>query len=212
MIRRREFWLALGIFLQLATEVVAEEKGAPEGVARWAGFIAEASQRFGISEAWIRAVMLAESAGRTHLNGQLIRSKAGAMGLMQLMPGTWSEMRQLHHLGPDPDDPRDNILAGTAYLRAMFDRFGYPGLFAAYNAGPARYEASLSGQRLPAETRVYLAKLTRSGDFPVNGKTIFASPGPVDRSPNATIDRGLFAIKRDVKPAETPSQEGVSRP
>ena len=58
------------------------------------------------------------------------------MGLMQLMPATWAAMRAEHGLGHDPHDPRDNILAGTAYLRAMYDRFGYPGLFAAYNAGP----------------------------------------------------------------------------
>src|SRR3546814_4666575 len=86
--------------------------------------------------------MQAESAGLTHLHGRPITSRAGAMGLMQLMPGTWAAMRQQHGLGGDPYDPRDNILAGAAYLRAMYDRFGYPGLFAAYNAGPARYERS----------------------------------------------------------------------
>lgn len=83
------------------------------------------------------------------------------MGLMQLMPGTWQEMRSAYGLGPDPHDPRDNILAGTAYLRAMYDRFGYPGLFAAYNAGPTRYIAHLrTGRRLPAETLAYTAAVT----------------------------------------------------
>jgi hypothetical protein len=82
------------------------------------------------------------------------------MGLMQLMPGTWQAMRSAHGLGSDPDDPRDNILAGTAYLRAMYDRFGYPGLFAAYNAGPARYADHLArGRRLPSETVAYVAKV-----------------------------------------------------
>jgi hypothetical protein len=74
------------------------------------------------------------------------------------MPGTWRELRAALGLGSDPHDPRDNILAGTAYLRAMHDRFGYPGLFAAYNAGPGRYAQHLTrGRRLPAETIAYVA-------------------------------------------------------
>ncbi|MCC5967787.1 MAG: transglycosylase SLT domain-containing protein, partial [Natronohydrobacter sp.] len=63
-------------------------------------------------------------------------SHAGAMGLMQVMPGTWAELRAAHQLVDDPFDPRDNILAGAAYLRQMYDRFGSPGFLAAYNAGP----------------------------------------------------------------------------
>ena len=93
-------------------------------VDRWAAYISEASGRFGVPEAWIRRVMGAESGGRTLLNGRPIVSRAGAMGLMQLMPGTWQQMRALLGLGADPYDPRDNILAGAAYLRAMYDRFG----------------------------------------------------------------------------------------
>jgi soluble lytic murein transglycosylase-like protein len=135
---------------------------APE-VERWRPIIAEASQRFAVPQAWIAAVMQAESAGLTHWNGRPITSHAGAMGLMQLMPGTWDAMRRRHGLGPDPHDPRDNIMAGTAYLRAMYDRFGYPGLFAAYNAGPGRYAEHLRGQRpLPGETRAYIAQLART--------------------------------------------------
>lgn len=57
------------------------------------------------------------------------------MGLMQLMPATWRDTRELLGLGADPHNAHDNILAGTFYLRPMYDRFGYPGLFAAYNAG-----------------------------------------------------------------------------
>jgi soluble lytic murein transglycosylase-like protein len=102
--------------------------------------------------------MRAESGGQTMLHGRPIISRAGAMGLMQIMPGTWREIRAQLGLGFDPHDPRDNILAGTAYLRAMYDRFGYPGLFGAYNAGPARYAENLAaGRPLPGETRAYLA-------------------------------------------------------
>ena len=85
------------------------------------------------------------------------------MGLMQVMPGTYEEMRRRHGLGHDPHDPRDNILAGTAYLRALYERFSFPGLFAAYNAGPGRYKAYLTdGRPLPRETRAYLARLDPS--------------------------------------------------
>ena len=144
--------LALLVAVSLASPVAATP------VDRWRVHIAEASARFGVSQEWIRRVIQAESGGRTMLAGRPITSRAGAMGLMQLMPGTWAEMRAAHRLGADPHDPRDNILAGTAYLRAMYDRFGYPGLFAAYNAGPERYAGHLAtGRRLPAKTLAYVA-------------------------------------------------------
>ena len=118
-------------------------------------FITEAAARFAIPERWIRAVMQAESAGDPRAV-----SRAGAMGLMQIMPATWAELRARHRLGADVFDPRDNILAGAAYLREMYDRFGSPGFLAAYNAGPARYAEHLStGRPLPRETRAYMATL-----------------------------------------------------
>lgn len=122
----------------------------------YAASIAEASVRFAIPEHWIRAVMQAESAGDPRAV-----SHAGAMGLMQVMPGTWTVLREDHSLGADPFDPRDNIIAGTAYLRAMLDRYRtVGGMLAAYNAGPGRYDAYLSEARpLPAETRAYVAML-----------------------------------------------------
>lgn len=129
---------------------------------RWQDFIAEASRRFGVPEVWIRAVMQAESGGRTMLDGRPITSRAGAIGLMQVMPDTYEEMRRALGLGTNPYDPRDSILAGTAYLRAMYDRYGYPGLLAAYNAGPERYDEYLhDGRPLPAETRAYLAAIAQ---------------------------------------------------
>ncbi len=160
---------------------------------RWRDSIAEASRRFGVPEAWIRAVMQAESGGRTTLDGRPITSRAGAMGLMQMMPGTYEDMRRAHGLGSDPNDPRDNILAGTAYLRAMYDRYGYPGLFAAYNAGPDRYDEHLHDSRpLPAETRAYLAAIAQidPGSLPslsvASGTRLFFTlRTAVDRSSNA---------------------------
>ena len=82
------------------------------------------------------------------------------MGLMQLMPGTWARQRARFSLGQDPFDPRDNVLAGTSYLREMYDRYGAQGFLAAYNAGPGRYEDWLAGRRsLPLETRRYVARI-----------------------------------------------------
>jgi soluble lytic murein transglycosylase-like protein len=146
--------------LAAAALLAAASPSAAQGVRAWNAPIAEASARFGVPVTWIRRVMQVESAGQTLRGGRPIRSRVGAMGLMQLMPGTWQAMRRAHGLGADPDDPRDNILAGAAYLRAMYDRFGYPGLFTAYNAGPARYEEYLAGGRtLPAETVEYLGRV-----------------------------------------------------
>lgn len=143
-----------------AIALIASSPAHADPLARWQTYIAEASARFGVPVAWIERVMRAESAGQTQFQGRPITSRAGAMGLMQLMPGTWAQMRAALRLGRDPHDPRDNILAGTAYLRLMYDRFGYPGLFAAYNAGPMRYAASVAtGRKLPGETRAYLASV-----------------------------------------------------
>ncbi len=87
-------------------------------------------------------------------------SWAGAMGLMQVMPDTYEGLRDRYNLGEDPFDPHNNILAGTAYLREMYDRYGSPGFLAAYNAGPRRLDAYLSyGRALPSETVNYVASI-----------------------------------------------------
>ncbi|AMG74914.1 lytic transglycosylase domain-containing protein [Sphingopyxis granuli] len=141
-----------------ALALLAASPAEAQSVDRWRPYIAEASARTGVPVEWIERVMRAESGGRTTQGGRPITSRAGAMGLMQLMPGTWADMRARLGLGNDPHHPRDNIMAGTYYLRLMYDRFGYPGLFGAYNAGPARYSAWLAGRSdLPGETRAYMA-------------------------------------------------------
>jgi Transglycosylase SLT domain len=87
-------------------------------------------------------------------------SKVQAMPA-QIMPGTWAQLRARHGLGTDPFNARDNIMAGAAYLREMYDRYGNASaMLAAYNAGPGRYDEYLSrGRSLPAETVAYLARL-----------------------------------------------------
>jgi soluble lytic murein transglycosylase-like protein len=177
--------LALAVALLVATPAAADP------LDRWRAEIAEASARFGVPVVWIERVIRAESGGQTMLGGRPITSHAGAMGLMQLMPATWAAMRAAHGLGGNPHDPHDNILAGTAYLRAMYDRFGYPGLFAAYNAGPGRYAAHLAtGRALPTETRAYLAQV--SGTPSVSLPSLPQRPPPTLfvalRTGNASVD------------------------
>jgi soluble lytic murein transglycosylase-like protein len=128
----------------------------PQSIDRTTDFVAEASTRFTVPVRWIRAVIQIESAGDEHAV-----SSRGAMGLMQLMPGTWGELSVRYGLGLDPFDPRGNILAGTAYLKELYDHFGSAGFLAAYHAGPARYEQHLAtGQPLPPETVAYVAAVT----------------------------------------------------
>lgn len=168
----------------IAAALLAASPARADPVTRWQPHIAEASARFGVPAAWIERVMRAESGGRTMLRGEPITSSAGAMGLMQLMPGTWASMRAQLGLGDDPHDPRDNILAGTYYLKLMHDRFGYPGLFAAYNAGPGRYAAYLAGRaRLPAETIAYVRAVTgEASDPPAERRSATGDSGRAERS------------------------------
>ena len=168
-------------------------------VDRWSDQVAEASNRFAIPAAWIRHVIRAESGGEVMRDGRPIVSSSGAMGLMQLMPATWADMRSRLGLGFNPDDPRDNILAGTLYLRLMYDRFGYPGLFGAYNAGPGRYAEHLAGRRtLPGETVAYLAKVAPTAPSSV---TIART-----QAPPAT----LFVVRNDARRAEIKAPAGTA--
>lgn len=134
----------------------------------WSGHIREAATRFGIPEVWIREVMRMESGGN-----QLAFSHAGAMGLMQVIPGTYATLRWKHGLGPNPWDPRDNILAGAAYIREMYDLYGFPAFLAAYNAGPGRVEGFVNRTGiLPAETVHYLSVLAPR----LHGTTVAEGP------------------------------------
>ena len=143
--------------------IFAQESAMGDGhrMDRWNPLIKKASARFGVPELWIRAVMMIESGGRTMLGENMpITSSAGAMGLMQVMPKTWLQMRRQYGLGADPFDPQDNVLAGTAYLELLYRQYGYPGLFAAYNDGPYMLEAHRRmGQFLPAETTAYVLNI-----------------------------------------------------
>ena len=148
--------LLSGVVVSHAVSAETASSRTEQGGNSYAAYIAEAAQRFGFPARWILAVMRRESAG----DARAVSPEKGAMGLMQIMPRTWDELRARYGLGRDPFDPRDNILAGAAYLRELHDRFGSPGFLAAYNAGPTRYAEHLAkGRPLPKETRDYVAAL-----------------------------------------------------
>jgi len=221
--------VVLPILLSSGGTASAESIALPPPSARipraddvFAGFVSEAAQRFGIPAVWIRAVMRVESGG----NVRAVSPK-GAMGLMQIMPETWATLRIQLGLGADPYDPRDNIMAGAAFLREMHDRYGSPGFLAAYDAGPTRYEEHLATDRaLPAETQRYVAMLAPViADGPSDGSMTAAAlvPDPLawTRAPlfiartvsvdtsesenSATADR----LSSDMQPDRTPMRRSV---
>ena len=186
----RPLFLAAVLFGDAPAFGQAAAEQAQPRVVDIASHVAEASQRFGIPEAWIYAVMRTESAGRI---GAV--SPAGAMGLMQLMPATWSRQRDRFGLGADPFNARDNILAGASYLRELYDSYGSPGFLAAYNAGGGRYEDWRDrGRPLPAETCAYVARIApilQSG----GAATVVASASPMQPARIHWTQGGLFAAR-----------------
>jgi Transglycosylase SLT domain len=162
----------------------------------WAPFIEEAATRFAIPASWIREIIRVESNGNPKA-----MSPKGAVGLMQLMPDTYAELRARCGLGDDPADPHDNIIAGTAYVRDMHDQFGFAGFIAAYNAGPKRYLDHLrTGRPLPDETLAYVAKVgpSLSGVSAFRERLAAANDGPAQQS-------SLFATQRSDYPTDSGS-------
>ncbi len=201
----------------------------------WGPYIMEASARFSVPDRWIRAVMRQESGGREYRNGQPITSDAGAIGLMQLMPATYAELRGRYRLGPDPYDPHDNILAGTGYIRELYDRFGSPAFLAAYDAGPQRLQSYMDGRSsLPNETVNYLASVAPSlgQELPMSGPlAAYADLGglppsadPVPQSyarapisrcwqdPNAAYDPDAPCHAAPVQPRPAPPEAAQPQP
>lgn len=177
-----------------------------------ANAIQEASRRFHVPANWIRAVMRAESDG-----DDKSVSEKGAIGLMQVMPKTYAELQTKLGFGPDPFDPRDNILAGAAYLAELIEHYGETGFLAAYNAGPRRYEELLRrGRPLPVETTDYVARLAPELGFADNPAARIPAPFDALRSPvfvtlttlkfarEATADCGVNSTSRSQKAAPHP--------
>jgi hypothetical protein len=165
-----------------------------------ANAIQEASRRFHVPASWLRAVMRAESAGDANSV-----SEKGAIGLMQVMPETYVELRAKHGFGPDPFEPRDNVLAGAAYLADMFSRYGEGGFLAAYNAGPGRYEEHLfRGRPLPAETTDYVARLA-----PILG--LANAPTTQIHAPSDAPHAPIFVALSTPKAASDPTPDGAPK-
>lgn len=155
-------------------------------------YVAEAAHRTGIPQPVIWAVIGVESRGNLRAT-----SPKGAMGLMQLMPRTWSQLRTQLDLKEDAFDPHDNIIAGTYYLRFLYDRYGWTGMFAAYNAGPGRYELHRNSSRpLPAETQDYVARIADK----LGGQNYVLAPPTVAIKVSVWTDASLFVA--DTDPAE----------
>jgi len=115
--------------------------------------VRDASLRWGVDAALIRAVIRHESAGEIWA-----LSSKGAQGLMQLMPGTARELGVRC-----PFDPRENILGGTRYLRQLRDQLGsWRRALAGYHAGPTR----VLEERIPRVTRVYVERVLGSWHSP----------------------------------------------
>ncbi len=173
-------------------KAIAKPSYAPPGPPGdpWGPYVTEAAARFDVPDTWIREVMRVESGGYEFRgDGALTTSPVGAMGLMQLMPETYDEVRSRYGFGPDAFDPHNNILAGAAYMREMYELYGSPGFLAAYNAGPARLDDYLSHQRpLPDETRRYVHMIGSriAGTYPQNrsaAEQLAVNQIPVDIPP-----------------------------
>ncbi|HEY5047865.1 MAG TPA: lytic transglycosylase domain-containing protein [Rhizomicrobium sp.] len=155
---------------------------------RWNPLIEAAAQRFALPQAWIRTVIKMESGGRTMSSANKpITSHAGAMGLMQVMPGTYREMRAQYRLGTNAYDPHDNVFAGAAYLHWLHQRYGFPAMFAVYNDGPGHFEARRQqGQSLPEETRNYVSRIAAT----LGAATGLANAGGQERVVKLTRPNG----------------------
>ena len=168
--------------------------------------IAEASHRYALPAGWIRAVMKVESNGQPHAV-----SAKGAMGLMQIMPRTWDDLRGQVELGPDPFDVRDNVMAGAFYLRQLLDRFGRHGFLAAYNAGPGRYAQHLAeGRALPPETRAYVARLSPVIE-PLSTSSLTVRAAPDWRGSALFVARGLGDLDHPETPQLSPNAWETTR-
>lgn len=111
--------------------------------------VAKAAEKYGLPTALLDVMARVESGYRVDAV-----SPKGALGLMQLMPGTAAELRA------DPLDPEQNADAGARYLRELLERYNYSAhrALAAYNAGPGAVD-KYRGVPPFAETRTYVDRV-----------------------------------------------------
>lgn len=155
----------------------------------WGPYINQSSQRFNVPDQWIRAIILQETRGYQYYNKRPVTSPHGAKGLMQIKSTTYKALAKRYSLGSDVYDPHDNIMAGTGYIRTLYNKYGAPGFVAAYHGGPGTLNAYLQhGKALPKSTKNYLISVTPhlGNAVPMSGP--FASFG------------GIYARKNTRKP------------
>ncbi len=155
------------------------------------GVVNEASGRYRLDPDLVNSVIKAESG--FHVRAV---SPKGAQGLMQLMPGTASQLGV-----PDPFDPQANVEGGTKYLRELLERYNFDLVkaLAAYNAGPRRVE-QFGGVPPYYETRAYVARIVK--DFnkkkAAQGKAAVAQKSVVQKK--STRPNQVSSAKQNTKP------------
>ncbi len=174
----------------------------------WGPYIEQASARFGIPAPIIRAVMQKESRGQVRAV-----SAVGARGLMQVMPATYAKLRLQYGLGADPFNPRDNILAGTAYLKEMRDAVGERNMLAAYNAGPERVVAHMrEGAPLPAETRAYVGHASAAGTKTASASHTNVSHAKTTHAKRKPVHHRKEDAKKPAPATTSPAQAAAGTP
>jgi len=153
----------MGALALLAASSSASAKSPSPAIANACAIHApEAASRSGLSADVILRVMMAESRG----NPRALSPK-GAGGCMQIMSATWTYLSVRYALGSNRFNPRMNMIGGALYLAELAARYGFPGAYAAYNAGPGRYERYAAGTAvLPVETIAYTARIGRTVPVP----------------------------------------------
>jgi soluble lytic murein transglycosylase-like protein len=158
--------------------------------------VAGAGQRHQIDPDFINSVIRAESGFQSNAV-----SKKGAQGLMQLMPGTASELGVAN-----PFDPKSNVEGGTRYLRGLLEKYNYDPVkaLAAYNAGAMRVD-QYHGVPPYEETRAYIARIIR--DY--NRKKIAENPALAKKT---TTKAKAAASKRSNTQTKTRRASGPQKP
>jgi hypothetical protein len=154
----------------------------------------EASDRYRLDPDLVNSVIKAESAFNSHAV-----SPKGARGLMQLMPGTASQLGV-----PNAFDPQENVDGGTKYLRELLERYNFDLVkaLAAYNAGPERVER-FGGVPPYYETRAYVARIVK--DF--NKKKVAQQKAAGANKPAANANANANARSTPAKPGSNPKPQ-----
>jgi hypothetical protein len=176
--------------------------------------IIDQAQQNGVDPTLALAVAQAESGGQQYnSSGGVLTSSAGALGVMQLEPGTAAQY------GADPTDPTENIDAGTAYLGDLINQYGDTSTaLAAYNWGPgnvsnaiAQYgtaPVSFNGQTVPAwfvhapaETQSYVMGISASSGAVPFGAASSSAPSPGAAAAAPSLLSSLFSPAAPAAPS-----------